>query len=719
MEVGLTARIKPSIDKRSLSREVDSMRGAVEEQFEELDLGITQLLDDDGAGLMGSMGGGDMFEGDMLSSAMGDIRSMGQESFVSDVLGTVADLSSQAPTPEERTGSAAPAAPAGGGDDDMLSELFNDLVGDITEGLDFDSLTEKFDMLSDNFSDELDILGTVIDEDSALLGGIAGRLGGVTKAVGALGGILTGGLAAVAVTGFVVRQLQGIWEGIRSLSSTSPLLGQVVSILEMATMLLFRPFANLIGRILLPMVSSILATVIEFNQISFEESITEGVKFLARRIFNAIFSIPGLIVTGFLAVGTVLGGYIGSAVGAYVASALAAAINAKLGVAIGGTLGSVIPGFGTAVGAVVGGLIFAGIGLLIAFFRDDIMGFLVSIKDGLMGLVNGFVQFISNSELLFSVVAPLLLPFLLLYIELQSILQNTMEALDNFLNEARSEGILSALGFDDVDIDPSDIFPEIGIGDIIGSPMSIAATDLVDSKVSILAKNVIMDKVQPVVSDLISRIQSWNVNDVLPAIGWNLHNVLPPISSWSITDLISPITDWSPSDLFGGGNGSDGGQSSGTPSNPSADPPDSGTGGGGGGGGGGGVGGGGPPSAPGRMARMAEGGIVTSATNAVIGEGRESEAVMPLSKLQSVIDASGGTNVSVEGGSDMDSTALEDEIEASFEDASDDIVRELTRLRRLIRNQEQDIVVKVGEREIIEAVHTAEQNTRNTTRVDR
>lgn len=46
--------------------------------------------------------------------------------------------------------------------------------------------------------------------------------------------------------------------------------------------------------------------------------------------------------------------------------------------------------------------------------------------------------------------------------------------------------------------------------------------------------------------------------------------------------------------------------------------------------------------------RLATGGIVTSPTLAVIGEGRESEAVIPLSKLDSMLNGDGGSNTTQE-----------------------------------------------------------------------
>ena len=53
---------------------------------------------------------------------------------------------------------------------------------------------------------------------------------------------------------------------------------------------------------------------------------------------------------------------------------------------------------------------------------------------------------------------------------------------------------------------------------------------------------------------------------------------------------------------------------------------------------------------------LAEGGVVTGPTLALIGEGRESEAVIPLSKLNTMMEGGGGQNVVVTGrisGSDI------------------------------------------------------------------
>jgi phage-related minor tail protein len=61
-------------------------------------------------------------------------------------------------------------------------------------------------------------------------------------------------------------------------------------------------------------------------------------------------------------------------------------------------------------------------------------------------------------------------------------------------------------------------------------------------------------------------------------------------------------------------------------------------------------------AAGGDIPAMAEGGIVTGPTLALIGEGRESEAVIPLSKLNTMMEGGGGQNVVVTGrisGSDI------------------------------------------------------------------
>jgi hypothetical protein len=48
-----------------------------------------------------------------------------------------------------------------------------------------------------------------------------------------------------------------------------------------------------------------------------------------------------------------------------------------------------------------------------------------------------------------------------------------------------------------------------------------------------------------------------------------------------------------------------------------------------------------------KIPRLAEGGIVTGPTLAMIGEGREPEAVIPLSKLGSMGFGGGGANITV------------------------------------------------------------------------
>jgi hypothetical protein len=54
-------------------------------------------------------------------------------------------------------------------------------------------------------------------------------------------------------------------------------------------------------------------------------------------------------------------------------------------------------------------------------------------------------------------------------------------------------------------------------------------------------------------------------------------------------------------------------------------------------------------AAGGDIPALAEGGVVTGPTLALIGEGRESEAVIPLSKLNTMMQGGGGQNVVVTG----------------------------------------------------------------------
>lgn len=97
--------------------------------------------------------------------------------------------------------------------------------------------------------------------------------------------------------------------------------------------------------------------------------------------------------------------------------------------------------------------------------------------------------------------------------------------------------------------------------------------------------------------------------------------------------------------------------------------------------------GGGVASAPsvkpaGAAPGLASGGVVTSPTLAMIGEGRESEAVLPLSKLSGLIGGSGGASVTVNmtvnvSGASNDAYA---DIKRGISDGSRDLKRELERL---------------------------------------
>jgi len=272
MEVGLKAKVSPEVDDRAVRREAGRLRSSFEESLEE----ITVALDlSDVVERMGDVedrtaevstqakeaaeGAREMRDA-VENMDLTPLQQMQQGDFAMDV------MFGQGPAamPESAGVSGAPvreggrgAAGSGGGDDQG---------GRLEQGLQsiFGRVGERARGRTGQMSRKM-----------------AGRMDEMSGGMGRLAKLLIGGAAVVSVTGLALQYLA---QTANALASTSPLLETVVDIFGLALSLFFRPFASILGRLLLPIAVAALQLAAEFNTVFGEEGIGSALSFLAVQI---------------------------------------------------------------------------------------------------------------------------------------------------------------------------------------------------------------------------------------------------------------------------------------------------------------------------------------------------------------------------------------------------------------------------------------------------
>ena len=621
MKQTLKQRIIHEVDERETQRESEKVASYVEESLKDI------ATIDGGDSLFNTDG---LFEDleemqDMTDEFFGDGFSVpGSEGFAGDVLFE--------------------GGPGGEGQETETEQL---------ESLrDLEAMFREMGGLGGGMLEPILALEEVMGKNMARNGAIASAVGGMSKMLKAGGATLLLGGVGLAILG-------GLWSTVKGMAKHSPLLQNVVEMLGMVTTFLIRPFAHMIGQLLLPIIMDLLQISAEFMSISFEQGIMNGMVYLGKTFLDALFSLPGLLAIAITGAGGALGAAIGGAAAA------------KIGGTIGAILGSVVPGIGTTVGAALGatiGATLAGIlGILTAYNIDGILNFITDIADSI-----DLVRFVAYA---------ILGPFGVLAIEFFSWMKDKIQKMLNVFQ----------------DFDFSAVFdiqePIIKEKQIIRFLKDVVPkfTLWQDIKNAFPGWNNILPKVKW----SIPSFPSWG--KFIPTIDWDVPE-LPSASEIMslVKDMMDPRVDVEIDDYvednfeddtdgshLGGGKNEETGSTS-----PGSGIPDDD--GGTGGGGGGGLG------APISAASLATGGIVTDTMLTYVGEGRESEVVATLSKLDSMMSSPDYSGMDSGGmGSGVD---VEQVIDASSEN-DDEVIRQLRKIARILNGLSDDISMDVQMRD--------------------
>ena len=386
MKQTLKQRIIPEVDERELDRESSKVSSYVEQALEDLDPRVS---------------GSEMFGTDDLFDDLEDMEDMTEDFFGDD------------PFSLDGSDGFAGDVVFGDGPAEMTQDTLDDggMVEDLSQMVGNRGSRRKSGM-----GDKLTDMGQKLTKNNKLTGTAA-------KATATLGKMFAAGGATILLAGFALAMLSGIWSTVRRISQHSPLLETVVSLMGMIKTFLIRPFAHMIGQLLLPIMMDLLHISAGFMSISFEEGIWQGVMFLGSTLLDALFSLPGLIATSITGVGAILGGLIGLKVAKI------------LGGLLGGILGSVIPGAGTAagaaIGATIGATLFGILGVLTAYNIDGIVEFLRDVRDSI-----DIVRFIAFA---------ILGPFGLLAIEFFDWMQDRFNDFMELWENIQANGLFSAV----------------------------------------------------------------------------------------------------------------------------------------------------------------------------------------------------------------------------------------------------------------------------------
>jgi hypothetical protein len=722
MKQTLKQRIVPEVDERETERESSKIASYVEESLKD----ITPID-----------GGDPLFDTDEMFSDLEEMKDMTDEFF--------------------GDGFSVPGG-SGGFAGDVLFEQGETDRGQQTETEQLESLRDLEAMFREmggfggGMLEPILALEEVMGKNMAKNGAIASAVGGMSKLLKAGGATLLLGGVGLAILG-------GLWSTVKGMAKHSPLLGTVVEMLGMVTTFLLRPFAHMIGQLLLPVMMDLLQVSAEFMSISFEQGIMNGMIYLGKTFLDAIFSIPGLLALAITAAGGALGAAIGGAAAA------------KIGGTIGAILGSVVPGIGTTVGAALGatiGVTLAGIlGVLTAYNLDGIKNFISDIADAV-----DLVSFIAYA---------ILGPFGLIAINFIDWIKKKWgkdigkmaEYVKDLFNEF-SDGGLSAVFnkvVEDADVRQilKDVIPRFDVWQQIKNAFpgwpTIPSFDLWKTikqmfpgwpSIPTFDVWAFIKRKFPGWPNISwdgwgSFIDNVDLSDKVSMLDWDVPE-LPTKSEIAqlIKDMLDPRIDAEVDDIIGdgdGGNGSDGGGSGDggegidpddprdAPSaNPPGSKPDDDDDGGDDGDDGDGIDPDDPrdaPSAglpsspddgssedpsydpgedsrggignPGYGTGLASGGIVTDTLMTYVGEGRESEVVAPLSKLDSMIQSRTSpevtNNISSVG---EQSGSMERDLERVIQSveldvSNDEAVRLLRKISRQLSSMDRDIDIEVAQ----------------------
>jgi len=263
MEIGLTAKVKPDVDDREVDRQASSLRGRMQEAVD----GLKAHVDfDDMEDKLGQM----EEHTDHISSSSSEFMENMEET-VSHLeefdMSTLEQLSDGDFAMDVMFGGGEAPGEGPGDDGDEGGQGGGGVVGMLPQGA--------------GIADSLDSVGNMISQNSGKMGSVVSRLGSISGILSGLGSMFMKGGGAIAIAGIGLMFLGTIASKV---AEASPLLGQISSMLGMAINLFFRPFGNIIGKLLLPLISGILGLAANFNRVFGSEGILKALGWLAKEL---------------------------------------------------------------------------------------------------------------------------------------------------------------------------------------------------------------------------------------------------------------------------------------------------------------------------------------------------------------------------------------------------------------------------------------------------
>lgn len=527
--------------------------------------------------------------------------------------------------------------------------------------------------------------GRATGKASAVGGAIAG--GGGVAGLSKLAGLVGPAGLAVAASGVV---FMGMAKGIQALADKAPTLGKGMDMLGQAWNLLWRPLGEELGGVILPMASALLEFTADFNKIYEDGGLAVALGWGAKEIGEAIYNyfgskIGGIFsgdknkaVQGGASMGTLAGGAIGMALGGPVGMVIGALIGNLTGQLVGHVVtavqntdwgkvaGAVADG---AVGAVVDGFeaLDGAVDSVVAWFADIIdididFSPLYSLMRDAVGVVTDVLDKVASAyqkldEKVAGVVA--------WFEEITGIDFPDFSPLDTLASSASDvSDYFDELANMDAEQIVKKVFNDAKDGFVasLGEITDVLGT--VDTKFDGLVTwveditGINFPDFSPLqaliehVKNFRDNIKNFDIGSVIPSkkeFKAQLTNMFPTANEFknaffgilpsniTLSDLINA---WKGGDnssgagpTYSGGNQHVGNTERPGGSVSTGSPSD----GGNGFSGGGAVGGGSGGASFGNVVTLASGGLVTGPTPAIVGEGGESEAVVPLSQWESMV----------------------------------------------------------------------------------
>ena len=254
MEQTLKQKIIPEIDERQTRRESDKVSSYVEEALQD----ITPVDSDEG-----------LFDMDELFDQLEDMQDMTDDMVGSDLFANTNLQDGFAGDMMFGEGTAEIAEPTQEASSGGLMEGMSDIVhGGAGKG--------GRRRPGDKIFDGLNKIGGKMDNQSGILSN--------------MGKLFLTGAAAVAVGGFALSLLEGMFKGIKRFASASPLLGTAVDMIGFAIQMFLRPIARAIGTWLLPLAVGMVQLSTGFNRVWSEGGMFDAIRFLLDELANMVFT---------------------------------------------------------------------------------------------------------------------------------------------------------------------------------------------------------------------------------------------------------------------------------------------------------------------------------------------------------------------------------------------------------------------------------------------